>query len=146
MTANLLKTGHRGQIVSVTCARRKKDFGYLDTQRHLQEQFSNYRFVALTTREPENLNASHPKYVGKRYLQEYFAAGDFEADTGLSLTPNNTHVFLCGNPDMIGVPLQTHDQTRRYPRPKGMVEALENLGFRVDRPHERGNIHFEKYW
>jgi hypothetical protein len=27
-----------------------------------------------------------------------------------------------------------------------MVEVLERRGFQVDRPHEPGNIHFEKYW
>jgi ferredoxin--NADP+ reductase len=146
MLVQLLKTGHRGQIASVTCVRARKDLGYLDTHRRLEEMFPNYRYVALTTREPENLDASRPDYIGKRYLQDYFESGAFESETGVRLDPANTHLFLCGHPDMIGIPLHTHDSTRRYPRPKGMVETLENLGFRVDRPHERGNIHFEKYW
>jgi ferredoxin--NADP+ reductase len=47
---------------------------------------------------------------------------------------------------MIGVPLHTHNETTRYPQPTGMVELLEKRGFRIDRPHEPGNIHFEKYW
>ena len=104
--------------------------------------FPNYRYMALTTREPENLDASRPD-IGKRYLQDFFESGAFASETGVRLDPTNTHLFLCGHPDMIGIPLHTHDSTRRYPQPKGMVE---NLGFRVDRPHERGNIHFEKYW
>jgi len=146
MTAQLLKTGHGGQIANVTCVRWKKDLGYLTTQRLLERTFDNYRYVALTTREPENLDTSRPDYVGKRYLQEYFEAGIFSSETGLQLDPNNTHIFICGNPDMIGAPVRTHDPARRYPQPKGMVETLENLGFRVDLPHQRGNIHFEKYW
>ncbi len=146
MAAHLLKTGHRGRIANVTCVRWKKDLGYLSKQRRLEQMFTNYRYVALTTREPENLDPARVDYVGKRYLQEYFASGDFESETGISLTPANSHVFLCGNPDMIGVPLHTHDARQRYPQPKGMVETLEQLGFCVDRPHERGNVHFEKYW
>lgn len=146
MAAQLLKTRHRGRIVNVTCARWKKDLGYLATQRRVEEQFPNYRYVALTTREPENLDASRSDYVGKRYLQEYFESGDFESETCLPLDPETTHVFLCGNPDMIGVPLQTHDRTRRYPQPNGMVETLSRLAFRLDLPHQRGSIHFEKYW
>ncbi|MEX0819366.1 MAG: ferredoxin--NADP reductase, partial [Pirellulaceae bacterium] len=146
MTAQLLKTGHRGRVVQVTCVRVKQDLGYLATHRRLQEMSSNYRYVALTTREPENLDASRPDYVGKRYLQDYFASGDIESETGLPLDPDNTHVFLCGHPDMIGAPLRTHDPSRRYPRPQGMVETLEHLRFRVDLPHQRGNVHFEKYW
>lgn len=146
MTAQLLKAQHRGRIVNVTCVRWKKDLGYLATHRRLEAMFPHYRYVALTTREPENLDASRPDYVGKRYLQEYFESGNFESETGLSLDPENTHIFLSGNPDMIGVPPRTHDGSRRYPQPEGMVETLENLGFHVDLPHQRGNIHFEKYW
>lgn len=146
MVAHLLKAKHRGQIVSITCTRWKKDLGYLATQRRLEDQFPNYRYVALTTREPENLDPSHPLFIGKRYLQDYFQNGGLELDTNLSLDPASTHIFLCGNPDMIGVPVRTHDLSRRYPEPTGMVETMENLGFRVDVPHQRGNIHFEKYW
>ena len=65
MTAQLLKTGHRGRIANVTCVRRKNDLGYLATQRLLEQMFVNYRYVALTTREPENLDAARPDYRGK---------------------------------------------------------------------------------
>ncbi len=146
MVAQLLKTGHRGRIVNVACVRRRIDLGYLATHRRLEAIHPSYRYIALTTREPINVDASLPDYVGKRYLQDFFASREFESETGLPLVPENTHVFLCGSPDMIGVPLRTHDPARRYPQPKGMVETLENLGFHVDRPHQRGNIHFEKYW
>lgn len=71
---------------------------------------------------------------------------DLERDAQCDLSPNDTHIFLCGSPDMIGVPHHTHDATKRYPKPTGMVEILEQRGFRVDQPHEVGNIHFEKYW
>jgi ferredoxin/flavodoxin---NADP+ reductase len=146
MVAQLLKTQHRGKIVSVNCVRKRKDLGYLSTHRRLEEMFPNYRYVTLTTREPENLDASRSDYVGKRYLQDCFESGGLESETGIRLEPADTHVFLCGNPEMIGIPLHTHDAKRRYPQPKGMVETLENLGFHVDRPHHRGNIHYEKYW
>jgi ferredoxin--NADP+ reductase len=146
MTAQLLKTGHRGRIVSTTCVRRKSDLGYATTHRRLEAMFPSYRYVALTTREPENLDASRPDYVGRRYVQNYFESGAACEETGLRPDPANTHVFLCGNPDMIGAPLGTHDASRRYPQPRGMVEILEGLGFHVDRPHQPGNIHFEKFW
>ena len=71
---------------------------------------------------------------------------DFAETCGCQLCPKNTHVFLCGNPEMIGTPHRTHDPLRRYPRPMGMVKVLERQGFRVDLPHETGNIHFETYW
>lgn len=146
MIAQLLKTGHRGRIVSVTSVRWKKDLGYLATHRQLEQRFPRYRYIALTTREPENLDPAHPQYVGKRHIQDYVRSGVFEAEVGLPLDPRQTHVFLCGNPAMIGAPAATHDPAMRFPLPGGMVELLEERGFQIDQPHEPGNIHFEKYW
>lgn len=146
MLTKLLHRGHRGRIIIASCVRYRRDLGYLAKHRELERQFPNYRYLALTTREPENVDPTHPAYVGKRYLQDYFESGDFERDAELQLDPRWTQVFLCGSPDMIGVPIRTHDPVKRYPTPRGMVEILENRGFEIDRPHHPGNIHFEKYW
>ena len=146
MLVELLAAEHRGRIVAVTCVRWKKDLAYLETHRRLQKIYDNYRYLPLTTREPENIIPTLPNYVGKRYLQDYFAAGDFEQDADLELSCTRTHVFLCGSPEMIGVPRHTHNMADRYPQPVGMVEVLERKGFRIDQPHEPGNVHFEKYW
>ena len=75
MVAQLLSTGHRGQIVTVTCVRQRRDLGYLEIHRQLERTHANYRYLTLTTREPENLDASHHEFVGKRYLQDYFESG-----------------------------------------------------------------------
>jgi ferredoxin--NADP+ reductase len=68
---------------------------------------------------------------------------------GQALDPAHTHVFLCGNPKMIGVPLR--DKTTgaiTYPQPPGAIEILEKRGFQADIPSlkQKGNIHFEEYW
>ncbi len=141
MTAQLLASGHEGPIVNACCVRLKQDLGYLETHRRLEAMFPNYRYVALTTREPENLDESRPDYVGKRYLQDLFSSETFESETGAVLDPENTHVFLCGNPAMIGAPTPGTDQEA-----SGMVALLESKGFTVDRPRNPGNVHFEKYW
>jgi ferredoxin--NADP+ reductase len=147
MLAHLLARGHQGRLVAVTCTRFKRDLGYLETHRALERQFGDqkYRYLTLTTREPENLDASHAGYVGKRYLQEYFESGHFERDSGVKLDPTRAHFFLCGNPAMIGAPLRGSGGTA-FPSPKGMVEILVGRGFRPDEPGRLGNIHFEKYW
>jgi ferredoxin--NADP+ reductase len=146
MLADLLAWRHRGMIVCTTCARYRQDLAYLSAHRQLEQRFANYRYLPLTTREPENIDPGASGHVGKRYLQNYFASGDLERDTGLDLSQPDVHIFLCGNPAMIGAPLRTYDPTNRYPRPIGMVELLEKRGLRLDQPHEPGNIHFEKYW
>jgi len=100
----------------------------------------------LTTREPENLDASHHNFVGKRYLQDYFESGDFERDSGARLDPARTHVFLCGNPAMIGAPRHDANGDTCYPTPVGMIGILSRRGFRPDEKAHPGNIHYEKYW
>lgn len=146
MLGELLMTGHRGRIAMVTCVRHKRDLGYLAAHREVERQHAKYRYLALTTREPENVDPAAVGYVGKQYLQDFLVSQSFAHRMGFAISPERTRVFVCGNPTMIGVPLQTHDLTQRYPKPRGVVEVLERRGFRVDCPHAPGNIHFEKYW
>ena len=124
----------------------KVDGGYIDEHEKLAAQFPNYKYHIYTTREPENIDPSHPGYVGKQYLQDYFQSGKLEQELGAKLDPKRTHVFLCGNPAMIGPPETGSDNTLVYPEPTGMVELLSSLDFVLDQPRQPGNIHFEKYW
>jgi ferredoxin--NADP+ reductase len=146
MLAELLSRGHRGRIVAITCVRQRRDLAYLAEHRELERRFPNYRYEALTTREPENLDITVSGYVGKRYLQDYFSSTEFERETGLALRPESMHVFLCGNPQMIGAPLCHPAPEARHGSPRGMIELLEQAGFTPDAPGKRGNLHFEAYW
>jgi ferredoxin--NADP+ reductase len=143
--AELLACGHRGRILSVVSVRQDRDLAYRRVHERLADRYPNYRYVPLTTREPRNLDNSRPDYVGKRYLQDYLTSGQLERDLQTRLDPANTHLFLCGTPQMIGAPQRSHDPATRFPHPGGMVELLERRGFQVDLPHERGNLHFESY-
>ncbi len=146
MVAELLSRGHIGRIAVVTCVRYRADLGYISVHRTLERRFLNYRYVPLTMREPENVDSSHPSFVGKTYLQDLFASGAAVQKIGFPLDPLRTHVYLCGAPAMIGPPKRTPDGDVHYPEPIVMVEVLVRLGFRVDEPHNPGTIHFEKYW
>jgi ferredoxin--NADP+ reductase len=146
MIAELVVGGHRGRIASAVSVRHRHDLAYADAHRRLESRLGNYRYLALTTREPENLDAGHPSYVGKRHLQDYVRSGDLERDIGWSLDPKNTHVFLCGNPAMIGVPVRVPGSDERHPQPGGMIELLVERGFVPDAPRRPGNVHFERYW
>lgn len=146
MIRDLLNRNHQGRIASVVCVRRRRDLGYLPAHLQLEACFENYKYVPITTREPQNLDRSRPDYVGKQYVQELFASGDLERQIGWIPTPGQCHFFLCGNPAMIGAPRRTPDGTLDFPDPKGMVETLTDLGFQLDQPGNPGDIHFEKYW
>lgn len=146
MLAELLRRGHRGRILSAICVRHFADLGYLEVHRELEQRYPQYRYLPLTTREPENLDAGRPDYVGKQYLQTLLSSGRLEEELGGPLDADRTHVWLCGNPDMIGLPPPAPHGKQSPPAPGGMVELLTARGFRLDRPNARGNIHFEKYW
>jgi len=86
----------------------------------------------MPTREPD---------IAKRYIQDLIRDGDF-ARMGVSLDPATTHVFMCGNPAMIGIP----DEDGVFPATVGVVELLVELGFTIDKRKQPGNIHYEEYW
>jgi ferredoxin--NADP+ reductase len=142
MLWELLRRGHEGRILSACCVRYLRDLGYTQTQHELVRRYPNYTYLSLTTREA--LVAGQ-----KVYIQDLITSGQLEEKLGQPLDAARTHVFLCGNPSMIGVPQK--DRTtgeRTYPTPTGVVEILEKRGFQMDEPAQKkkGNIHFEEYW
>lgn len=136
MITELLRTGHTGTILSVVTVRNWVDLAYLDKHRRLEEQFPNYRYVPMPTREPD---------VPKRYIQDVIR-NDFTPDNlGIELDPETCHVFLCGNPDMIGLPVDV-DGASTFPESTGVVELLTERGFVLDERKKPGTIHVEEYW
>jgi ferredoxin--NADP+ reductase len=141
MLWELLRRGHTGKILSACCVRYKQDLGYLHTHEHLMRQYPQYKYLPLTTREESG--------TLKKYIQDVIASGELEERLGEALDPARTHVFLCGNPKMIGVPHRDKETgTKTYPQPPGVIEILEKRGFQADVSaiKFKGNIHFEEYW
>jgi ferredoxin--NADP+ reductase len=138
MTLELLHGGHRGRIASVCCSRYRRDLAYLEVHRRLEERHPRYTYIGFTTREPENLGE-------KMYVQDLIRSGKLEEELATPLDPDRTHVFLCGNPAMIGLPRWERDEPI-YPKPEGAIEVLVKRGFTLDRRGVKGNIHYEEYW
>jgi ferredoxin--NADP+ reductase len=138
MILDLLRSEHRGQIVSVCTSRYSRDLAYLDIHNELMGRYDNYGYIPMTTREPANEG-------NKVYIQDLIKSGDLEAALGKRFDPENLHVFLCGNPAMIGPPKWDGD-TPEYPEVEGVVELLAARGFTADRKGEVGNVHYEEYW
>jgi ferredoxin--NADP+ reductase len=141
MTWELLRNGHRGKILAACCVRYRQDLGYLPVHENLMKRYPNYRYLSLTTRDPG---------VRKKvYIQDVIQSGQMEESLGAALDPARTHVYLCGNPNMIGVPqVDRQSGERKYPETVGVIELLEKRGFQIDQPSRKihGNIHFEEYW
>lgn len=136
MIVELLRKGHHGPIVSVVSVRYHDDLAYLDAHRRLEERFGNYHYLPLVTRDPE---------VPKRYVQDVIRQDLLAAEFGVDLDPSSTHVFLCGNPAMIGIPAWDGD-VPVFGEPVGACQLLYERGFDLDRHGHVGNVHTEKYW
>ena len=70
-------------------------------------------------------------------------SGLLERETGVTLDPAQAHVFLCGNPAMIGVSRAGHKSTAE---PGSLLDLLQSRGFRPANTANRGTVHFERYW
>ena len=136
MIVELLRKAHHGPIVSAVSVRKWADLGYIEQHRRLEQRYPNYRYLPMPTREAD---------VTKQYLQDLIGKGVLEEHHGITLDPANTHMFLCGNPAMIGLPEDT-DGELHYPEVTGVVQLLAERGFSLDHRKTRGNIHFEEYW
>ena len=134
MIIELLRKGHTGPIVSAVSVRQWVDLGYAEKHRELEARYPNYHYLPLPTREAD---------VPKRYIQDLFRDGVFETDLDLALDAETTHVFLCGNPAMIGLP---EGEGETFPETVGVVQLLAEAGFTLDRRKQAGNIHYEEYW
>ncbi|MEX0767297.1 MAG: hypothetical protein WD029_02380, partial [Microthrixaceae bacterium] len=95
MVVELLRKGHRGPILSAVSVREWADLGYIKQHRELEERYANYHYLPMPTREPD---------VPKRYIQSLITDGTLTTDYEITLDPEITNVYLCGNPSMIGLP------------------------------------------
>jgi ferredoxin/flavodoxin---NADP+ reductase len=142
MLWELLRRGHEGKILAACCVRYRRDLAYLALHEELMRRYPRYRYLSLTTRETGDAG-------NKKYIQDLITSGQLEERLGAPLDPNRTHVYLCGNPKMIGVPVTDRTTGKlTYPQPPGVVEILSKRQFQIDQPSVKlkGTIHFEEYW
>ena len=135
MIWDLLRRGHTGRIGAVHGTRWRSDQVYSAVHERLMKMYPNYRYVAVTTREPG---------APSEHLQELLLSGALEERVGFELDARRCHVFLCGNPGMVGAP-RLQDGRLVYPQPPGIVQLLEERGFHCAPQEHRVNIHFERY-
>lgn len=126
MIRSELECGGSRQFVILHGARYSWDLGYRTELMSLSRHCPNLRYVPVITRPNED-----PTWRGRSgYLQDVLMSGVVEEETGLRLSPDVLHVFLCGNPSMI----------------EQSIERLTACGFTRDKGHDIGTIHTEEYW
>ena len=108
-------------------ARHSWDLGYqseLVTMDRLSPAFSYHSIISRPAEEPV------PWGGPAGYVQDLWREGLLEKTWGFKPSPENTSVFLCGNPAMID----------------DMVAMLAEDGFREHSRKEPGEIFVERYW
>lgn len=122
----LLRESER-RVAVLHGARHSWDLGYRSELQTLQRLFPNFDYFPVID-DPE---AEPLKWAGHSgFVQDLWREGVIAGHWGFDPAPDNTHVFLCGNPAMIEETL-------------GMLTAM---GFKEHSRQEPGEIHLEKYW
>jgi len=126
LRADLPCNSQRKYII-VHGARHSWDLGYRSELNTIANVCNNFTYIPAITRP----DAEHITWRGTSgYIQELWQQGIIQEKSGLNPTPDNTHIFLCGNPSMID----------------SMVETLETEGFTEHSKKAPGQIHLERYW
>ncbi len=114
------------RIVLINGARYMQDLGYRGELEAAAASDPRLTYIPLVTRE-----AGDSGWTGERgRVQEALAPDRFRRLTGLDLSPEESHVFLCGNPAMVD----------------SIELELSGRGFVTHSRRKTGSIHLEKYW
>jgi len=114
------------RFVIIHGVRYQDDLGYRDELENLAYKHKDVLYVPSLSREPKD-----SPWKGLRGRIPLILDPDvWDIYLGFEIDPNDTHVFLCGNPAMIDT----------------VNPMLEERGFKIDKKKDPGNIHFERYW
>ncbi len=109
-------------------ARHSWDLGYRSELNGFKRLCKNFEYLPIIS-HPEEENGRWAGETG--FVMKLWEEKRLKESWGVEPTPENTRVFLCGNPLMI----------------KAMLEILEKEGFKeYNRRDKTGTIHVEKYW
>lgn len=126
LTTHLICGGPR-RFAVLHGARHSWDLGYRSELLTLQHLCKNFSYSPVISR-PQSEPVAWPGKAG--YVQDLWKSGIIGQRWGVEPTPQNTHVFLCGSPQMI-------DDT---------VAMLQSEGYQEHTKKEPGQIHVERYW
>jgi len=116
----------KGKIVIIQGASNSWDLGYSSELHLLESMFPNFTYYPTIT-EPEKEPAGWSGDT--RFIEKIWEDSSFKQKIGFEPTSENTHVFLCGNPNMIN----------------SMKDSLYKDGFKDHKRRDPGQIHAEEF-
>ena len=127
MLRTLLEPGGPRHFAVVHGARHSWDLGYRSELLTLQRLCKNFVYIPVIS-DPEEEPVPWSQATG--WVQGVWHSGAIGRAWGIEPSPDNTHVFLCGNPAMV----------------EEMVLLLANQGYKEHSRKEPGQVHVERYW
>lgn len=115
-----------GKLAVIHGASNSWDLGYSSELNLLENISPSFTYIPTIT-FPDKEHT--PWHGHKKFIQDMWTDGIMEEKWGFKPTPENTSVFLCGNPKMIN----------------DMVDALGTDGFIEHKKKTPGQIHIEKF-
>jgi ferredoxin--NADP+ reductase len=126
MLSTHLECGGRQKVAVLHGAYHSWDLAYRDELLTLQHLCSNFKYLPTIDR-PEEEPA--PWHGNTGWVQDLWSRGAVGDAFGFDPTPENTDVFVCGNPKMV----------------QQMEALLVKDGFREHSHSQQGQIHIERY-
>lgn len=127
MVRSQLTCGGPRRFAVLHGARHSWDLGYRSELETLERMCSNFSYIPSISRPAEE---PLPWRGEAGYIQEVWNRMPVREAWGFAPTPDDTHLFVCGNPEMI----------------ENMVQLLSRQGFREHSKQLPGQIHVERYW
>jgi ferredoxin--NADP+ reductase len=112
------------KVILVHAVRYSKELTYQETIKEISDKYGD-RFIYITYVSRENTEQSI-----KGRIPNSIAKNELQKKAGVEMNPKETHVMLCGNPDMV----------------KDTTLALKKIGLKKHRRNSPGHITTENYW
>lgn len=110
-------------LILVHAVRHARELVYQELIREISLKGPSFRYLTFVSRE------AHPTSLAGR-IPAAVRDGRLERAAGVELSPQSSHVMLCGNPDML----------------KDAAAALAERGMRKHRRRTPGHISVESFW
>ncbi|QJC32863.1 FAD-binding oxidoreductase [Enterobacteriaceae endosymbiont of Donacia semicuprea] len=115
------------KIILVHSIRYINDFNYLNIVNKIKKKYNNKFKIQIVLTRNNNVNNS----ILYGYIPDLIKNGNLEKKIGIKIDKKDSHIMLCGNPNMI-------KETRR------ILEIDKNLSRNLS--NQNGNITSEQYW
>ncbi len=127
MLRTKLECGVERRFAVIHGARHSWDLGYRSELRTLDRLCKNFDYIPVISRP----NEEAVSWAGEAgYVQDLWRSAPLEQRWGFRPTPDSTHIFLCGNPQMI----------------ETMTEMLQSEGYVEHSRKTPGQLYVERYW